>query len=465
MNTTATPQQPPRAPAALKWAVALGTVIPAAAAALLLFVAVGLGNAWSTHSPNDPVPIALAAGVFVLAIFAVPGVLLLRGVRGVRPVYLALLAAPAVFVGRAEPSIGIAWTLFFAVLLYAPSVTDFLNAKKAARIKSHEEFADGAELDSRAENTETAETNPHAEGVGVSRVSRAARALAVIDFSVAAVMLVVGAAWHFSTRADDAGLAVFKGLADWFSLYLHAALVFVLSALALLACARAADGAPSSGDAPRRRLVHVGYALLAFTLVRAVVQPVGLAVRLAGKESRGADLFHVAYAGGFPERVFHLFCIKLSGILPELSLVVAGFCLMRLPRGMKGPQTSVPGRDLAPAGFFCFGCLFVFGVIRVVANGGGMTTLVPFMFFLAMLALPAALCATLAVLSRRARGINPWRISRTAALFPVAVAAILILVCNAFPAHGNLGWTVSKLCLLAWPAWLAIIASEPASRR
>lgn len=464
MNTAATSQKPPRAPAALKWAVALGTVIPAATAAFFLFIIVGLGNAWSTHSPNDPIPIALAAGVFVLAIFAVPGVLLLRGVRGVRPVYLALLTVPAIFVGRAEPSIGIAWTLFFAVLLYAPSVTDFLNAKKAARIKSHEEFADGAELDFRAENAETADPNPDAEEAGAFRAPRAARALAITNVSVAAVMLVVGAAWHFSTRADDAGLAVFKGLADWFSLYLHAALVFILSALALLACARAADGAPYHGDAPRR-LVHVGYALLAFTLVRAVVQTVELAVRLAGKESRGADLFHVAYAGGFPERVFHLFCIKLSGILPELSLVVAGFCLMRLPRGLKGPQTSVQGRDLAPAGFFCFGCLFVFGVIRIVANGGGVATLVPFLFFLAMLALPAALCATLAVLSRRARGINPWRISRTAALFPVAVAAVLILVCNAFPAHGNLGWAVSELCLLAWPAWLSIIVSEPASRR
>lgn len=465
MNTAATPQQPPRAPAGLKWAVALGTVIPAATAAFLLLVIVGLGNAWSTHSPNDPVPIAAAGGVIVLAIFAVPGVLLLRGVRGVRPVYLALLTVPAIFVGLAEPSIGIAWTLFFAVLLYAPSVTDFLNAKKAARIKSHEEFADGAELDSRAENTETAETNPHAEGAGVSRVPRAARALAIINVSVAAVMLTLGAAWRFCTQADDAGLAVFKGVADWFSLYLQAALVFILSALALLACARAADGAPYHGDAPRRRLVHVGYALLAFTLVRAAVQTVELAVRLAGKESRGADLFHVAYAGGFPERVFHLFCIKLSGILPELSLVVAGFCLMRLPRGLKGPQIAVPGRDLAPAGFFCFGCLFVFGVIRIVASGGGVATLVPFLFFLAMLALPAALCATLAVLSRRASGINPWRISRTAALFPVAVAAVLILVCNAFPAHGNLWWAISNLCLLVWPAWLAIIASEPASRR
>lgn len=464
MNTAATPQQPPRAPAALKWAVALGTVIPAATAAFLLLVIVGLGNAWSTHSPNDPVPIAAAGGVIVLAIFAVPGVLLLRGVRGVRPVYLALLTVPAIFVGLAEPSIGIAWILFFAVLLYAPSVTDFLNAKKASRIKSHEEFADGAELDFRAENAETADPNPDAEEAGAFRAPRAARALAITNVSVAAVMLVVGAAWHFSTRADDAGLAVFKGLADWFSLYLHAALVFILSALALLACARAADGAPYHGDAPRR-LVHIGYALLAFTLVRAVVQTVELAVRLAGKESRGADLFHVAYAGGFPERVFHLFCIKLSGILPELSLVVAGFCLMRLPRGLKGPQTSVQGRDLAPAGFFCFGCLFVFGVIRIVANGGGVATLVPFLFFLAMLALPAALCAALAALSRRAIGINPWRISRTAALFPVAVAAVLILVCNAFPAHGNLGWAVSELCLLAWPAWLSIIVSEPASRR
>lgn len=461
MNTAATSQKPPRAPAALKWAVALGTVIPAATAAFFLFIIVGLGNAWSTHSPNDPIPIALAAGVFVLAIFAVPGVLLLRGVRGVRPIYLALLAAPAVFVGRTEPSIGIAWILFFAVLLYAPSVTDFLNAKKASRMKSHEESTDGAELDSRAENTETAEPNTHAEGAGASRASRAARALAVINVSVAAIMLVAGAAWRFSTRADDAGLAVLKGVADWFSLYLYAAPVFVLSALALLACARAADNAPSRGGAPRR-LVRAGYALLAFTLVRAVVQTVELAVRMAGNESRGAVML---YAGGFPERVFHLFCIALSSILPEFSLVVAGFCLMRLPRGPQGPQTAAPGRDLAPAGFFCFGCLFVFGVIRIVANGGGVATLVPFLFFLAMLAIPAALCAALAALSRRAHGINPWRLSRTAALFPVIASAVLILVCNVFPAHGSLWWAISELCLLVWPAWLAIIASEPASRR
>ncbi len=129
------PSSPPRIPLALKWAVALGSFVPAGFLAFLAFVMVGLGNAWSTsgHSPDEPFTAAVIVGGLVLAALGVPAALLCQGVRGVRPVYTMVLSSLALAVGEAVPALAIGWLLVCAMLLYSPDATEFLRTRRPRR--------------------------------------------------------------------------------------------------------------------------------------------------------------------------------------------------------------------------------------------------------------------------------------------------------------------------------------------
>lgn len=139
MNDTPSASPPshavPRVPLALKWAVAIGSAVPAGFLALLAFVVVGLGNAWSTsgHSPDEPFTAAFGVGLLALAVLCVPAALLCKGVRGVRPVYTMVLASLALAVGENVPELGAPWFLVCAMLLYSPSVTEFLRTRRPRR--------------------------------------------------------------------------------------------------------------------------------------------------------------------------------------------------------------------------------------------------------------------------------------------------------------------------------------------
>ena len=115
MNDTPSASPPshavPRVPLALKWAVAIGSAVPAGFLALLAFVVVGLGNAWSTsgHSPDEPFTAAFVVGILALAVLCVPAALLCKGVRGVRPVYAMVLASLALAVGEAVSALAVVW--------------------------------------------------------------------------------------------------------------------------------------------------------------------------------------------------------------------------------------------------------------------------------------------------------------------------------------------------------------------
>ena len=126
---------PPRVPAALKWAVSVGSIIPAGLLAIIAFAVVGIGNAWSTsgHSPDEPFMAALAVGVLTLAVLCVPAMLLFKGFRGVRPVYALVLASLALAVGEAVYALAIGWLLVCAVPLYSPDVTEFLRTRRPRR--------------------------------------------------------------------------------------------------------------------------------------------------------------------------------------------------------------------------------------------------------------------------------------------------------------------------------------------
>ena len=125
----------PRVPLALKWAVAIGSAVPAGFLALLAFVVVGLGNAWSTsgHSPDEPFTAAFVVGLLALAVLCVPAALLCKGVRGVRPVYTMVLALLALAVGENVPELSAPWFLVCAMLIYSPSVTEFLRTRRPRR--------------------------------------------------------------------------------------------------------------------------------------------------------------------------------------------------------------------------------------------------------------------------------------------------------------------------------------------
>ena len=125
----------PPVPAALKWAVSVGSIIPAGLLAIIAFAVVGIGNAWSTsgHSPDEPFMAALAVGVLTLAVLCVPAMLLCKGVRGVRPVYTMVLSSLALAVGEAVSALAIGWLLVCAVPLYSPDVTEFLRTRRPRR--------------------------------------------------------------------------------------------------------------------------------------------------------------------------------------------------------------------------------------------------------------------------------------------------------------------------------------------
>ena len=139
MNDTPSASPPshavPRVPLALKWAVAIGSAVPAGFLALLAFVVVGLGNAWSTsgHSPDEPFTAAFGVGLLALAVLCVPAALLCKGVRGVRPVYAMVLASLALAVGEAVSALAVVWLLVCTMLLYSPDATEFLRMRRPRR--------------------------------------------------------------------------------------------------------------------------------------------------------------------------------------------------------------------------------------------------------------------------------------------------------------------------------------------
>lgn len=139
MNDTSSASPPShavlRVPLALKWAVAIGSAVPAGFLALLAFVVVGLGNAWSTsgHSPDEPFAAAFVVGLLALAVLCVPAALLCKGVRGVRPVYAMVLASLALAVGEAVSALAVVWLLVCTMLLYSPDATEFLRMRRPRR--------------------------------------------------------------------------------------------------------------------------------------------------------------------------------------------------------------------------------------------------------------------------------------------------------------------------------------------
>lgn len=139
MNDTPSASPPshavPRVPLALKWAVAIGSAVPAGFLALLAFVVVGLGNAWSTsgHSPDEPFAAAFVVGLLALAVLCVPAALLCKGVRGVRPVYAMVLVSLALAVGEAVSALAVVWLLVCTMLLYSPDATEFLRMRRPRR--------------------------------------------------------------------------------------------------------------------------------------------------------------------------------------------------------------------------------------------------------------------------------------------------------------------------------------------
>lgn len=153
MNDTPSASPPshavPRVPLALKWAVAIGSVVPAGFLALLAFVVVGLGNAWSTsgHSPDEPFAAAFVVGILALAVLCVPAALLCKGVRGVRPVYAMVLASLALAVGEAVSALAVVWLLVCTMLLYSPDSTEFLRTRRPRRGDAANDAASWARAD------------------------------------------------------------------------------------------------------------------------------------------------------------------------------------------------------------------------------------------------------------------------------------------------------------------------------
>ena len=140
---------PPRVPAALKWAVSVGSIIPAGLLAIIAFAVVGIGNAWSTsgHSPDEPFMAALAVGVLTLAVLCVPAMLLFKGFRGVRPVYAMVLASLALAVGEAVSALAVVWLLVCTMLLYSPDATEFLRTRRPRRGDAANDAASWARAD------------------------------------------------------------------------------------------------------------------------------------------------------------------------------------------------------------------------------------------------------------------------------------------------------------------------------
>ena len=115
-------------PRALKWAVGISVVVPAIVLAIAFFAAAALGNAWSSsHSETDPVFVGVGVGFLVFIVLGALASLIVAGVRGIRPMYAAILAALAFRFHLGGWAI--LWFLICAVLLYSPSVTAFLRSR------------------------------------------------------------------------------------------------------------------------------------------------------------------------------------------------------------------------------------------------------------------------------------------------------------------------------------------------
>ena len=292
---------------------------------------------------------------------------------------------------------------------------------------------------------------------------RIARGLAILDLTVLALALAIGAAFRFGQGPVEAGwecLAVLKGAADWFSLYLRRAPFLALAALALLAAARAADHAPRRADAPRG-LVLAGRVLLAVSLLRTIGQLASLGVYLSHEESR------LAFPGGTAEGIFHTYYSCLTALLPEFALLAVGFCLLRLPRRRSGagalPAPERPPLDLGLAGFVLLVLSFVFMavVFGSIENGSPVATLIAFGNWLENLTISATLCMALAALSRRARGDVPWRPGRFAALAPAWACFAIAVPIRLFTSEtGSIpyraAWMLALLLHQVYPVWLAL---------
>jgi hypothetical protein len=128
-------------PLALKWAVAISVVVPAIVYTIAFFFVAALGGAWSSsHSETDPFSVGIGVGFLVFIVLGTLASLIIAGVRGIRPVYMAILAALAYPFAFHLKGWGLIWFLTCAVLLYSPSVTAFLrsrnrssNERKSAR--------------------------------------------------------------------------------------------------------------------------------------------------------------------------------------------------------------------------------------------------------------------------------------------------------------------------------------------
>ena len=151
------PSRVPPIPRALKWAVALGTIIPAILVGLLVFVVVGLGNGWSSspYSTGELIGLAIGAHILALLVLGIPAALLWHGVRGIRPVYFVLVAAPALLLLYSCPPLTLSWILLLAFLLYDRSVSEYLRDRQALHAESR--HAKSAESEPHAEFAENAE--------------------------------------------------------------------------------------------------------------------------------------------------------------------------------------------------------------------------------------------------------------------------------------------------------------------
>ncbi len=115
-------------PLALKWAVGISVVVPAIVLAIAFFAAAALGGAWSSsYSETDPFSVGVGVGFLVFIVLGALASLIVAGVRGIRPIYTAILAALAFRFHLG--GWGILWFLICAVLLYSPSVTAFLRSR------------------------------------------------------------------------------------------------------------------------------------------------------------------------------------------------------------------------------------------------------------------------------------------------------------------------------------------------
>ena len=130
MESSRDTRSPIPVPLALKWAVAISVVVPTIVLTIAFFAAAALGGAWSSsHSKTDPFPVGVGVGFLVFIVLGALASLIVAGVRGIRPIYTAILAALAYPFAFHLEGWGILWFLTCAVLLYSPSVTAFLRSR------------------------------------------------------------------------------------------------------------------------------------------------------------------------------------------------------------------------------------------------------------------------------------------------------------------------------------------------